>query len=86
MLSDIEFELFYAELDAQSSNVSIGHSEKAQEYIYVIHGKLLVHTERGDYTLEAGDSLVFDSSMDHTYANREDAPPAFIVINCYPGS
>ena len=47
MLSDIEFELFYAELDAQSSNVSIGHSEKAQEYIYVIHGKLLVHTERG---------------------------------------
>ncbi len=80
------FELFYAELDAQSSNVSIGHSEKAQEYIYVIQGKLLLHTERGDYTLEAGDSLVFDSSMDHTYANREDTLLAFIVINYYPGS
>lgn len=35
------FELFYVELDPMSSNASIGHSEKAQEYIYVMQGNYL---------------------------------------------
>lgn len=78
------FELFYAELDPGASNISIGHSEKAQEYIFVMKGQLALRTEAGDYTLEAGDSLVFDSSIGHTYINRQDILLSFLVINYYP--
>ncbi|NYB74962.1 helix-turn-helix transcriptional regulator [Sedimentibacter hydroxybenzoicus DSM 7310] len=78
------FELFYVELDAQSSNASIGHSEKSQEYIYIIQGELVLHTEAGDYTLNVGDSLVFDSSIGHTYINKQDTLLIFMVINYYP--
>ncbi|MEI3478525.1 MAG: XRE family transcriptional regulator [Bilophila sp.] len=56
------FELFYIELDPHSSNMSIGHTDKAQEYVYVIKGELILRTEGADYTLQEGDSLVFDSS------------------------
>lgn len=78
------FELFYVELDAESSNASIGHSEKAQEYIYVIQGQLLLHTETGDYTLDEGDAFMFDSSIGHTYFNRKNTQLTFMVINYYP--
>lgn len=78
------FELFRVELDANSSNATIGHSEKAQEYLYIIQGELVLHTEMGDHTLNAGDALVFDSSIDHTYINKQDSLLSFIVINFYP--
>ena len=78
------FELFYVELDPKSSNESIGHSEKTQEYIYIIRGVLLLHTETGDYTLNEGDSLMFDSSIGHTYINEQDTSLSFMVINYYP--
>lgn len=78
------FELFYAELDAQSSSISIGHSEKAQEYIYMIQGELLLQTNTGDHVLTEGDALTLDSSIGHTYVNRTDALIKFLVINFYP--
>lgn len=78
------FELFYVELDPHSSNASIGHSEKAQEYIYIMQGELSLHTDTGDYDLQPGDSLVFDSSIGHTYANSQDTLLTFLVINYYP--
>lgn len=77
------FELFYVELDAESSNSSIGHSEKAQEYIYIIKGELTLHTEKGNYILKEGDSLVFDSSINHTYINSQNILLTFMVINYY---
>lgn len=78
------FELFYVELDAYSSNATIGHSKRAQEYIYIIQGELVLHTEMGDHMLSAGDAFVFDSSINHTYINRQDFLLSFIVINFYP--
>ena len=76
--------MFYVELDAHSSNATIGHSEKAQEYIYIIQGELLLHTETGDYTLSRGDALMFDSTIGLTYINENDTLLTFMVINYYP--
>lgn len=73
------FELFYVELDAGTSNSTIGHSEKAQEYIYIIRGELVLKTEGRGYTLNEGDSLIFDSSIEHTYINKQRTLLAFIV-------
>ena len=78
------FELFSAELDAHSSNATIGHSEKAQEYIYIIQGDLILHTELGEHTLHEGDAMVFDSSIAHTYINQQYTLLSFMVINFYP--
>ena len=78
------FELFYIELDPHSSNLSIGHTDKAQEYVYVIKGELILRTEGADYTLQEGDSLAFDSSLDHTYVNEQDTMLTCLVINYYP--
>lgn len=78
------FELFYCELDSHCSNKTIGHSEKAQEYIYIIYGELVLDTENGEYTLRQGDSLAFDSSISHTYINNTNELLKFIVINYYP--
>ena len=78
------FELFYVELDPKSANASIGHSEKAQEYLFIMQGELKLHTETSDYTLNEGDSLMFDSSIGHTYINEKDVLLRFICINYYP--
>ncbi len=78
------FELFSVELDGQSSNKSIGHSEKAQEYIYVTTGELVVELESTEHTLKAGDSISFDSSISHTYTNKQKETTSFMVINFYP--
>lgn len=78
------FEFFYVELDAKSKNNSIGHSDTAQEYIYIIKGELVLHTQKEDYTLNEGDSLVFDSALAHTYINKQQTLLKFIVVNYYP--
>ncbi|WP_294343608.1 XRE family transcriptional regulator [uncultured Clostridium sp.] len=78
------FELFYAELDAECSNSSIGHTRKAQEYIYIIKGQLILSINSKNYTLNEGDSLMFDSAINHTYINKEDTMVTFIIINFYP--
>lgn len=78
------FELFYVELDPKSSNASIGHSPRAQEYIYLLEGELEIHTDAEDHTLAQGDALLFDSSVSHVYRNRREDPARFLVINYYP--
>lgn len=81
---DRNFELFYCELDAESANASIAHSPRAQEYIYVIEGSLTLKTDTAVYELYAGDSLVFSSSVNHTYINDGKIKVKFMVINYYP--
>lgn len=81
---DRNFELFYCELDAESANASIAHSPRAQEYIYVIEGSLTLKTDTAVYELHAGDSLVFSSSVNHTYINDGKIKVKFMVINYYP--
>lgn len=78
------FELFYVELDARSCNASAGHFAKTEEYIYVISGELVLKTESEEHILNKGDALAFDSSVSHTYINRQDSLVSFAVINFYP--
>ncbi|MCI1208098.1 MAG: XRE family transcriptional regulator [Treponema sp.] len=78
------FELFRMELDPHSSNDSVGHSEKSEEYVYVTDGELVLQTDGTSYTLQEGDAISFDSSKPHTYSNLQDRPLTCIVINYYP--
>ena len=78
------FELFRVELDPNSSNVSIAHPPKSQEYLYVLEGELTLETEAASYTLHPGDSLGFASSVPHTYHNRQPEQAVFLCINYHP--
>ena len=76
--------MFRIELDPHSSNESIGHSEKSEEYIYVTAGELILETKGVEYTLGEGDSICFDASVQHNYINRKDQLLTCVIINYYP--
>jgi transcriptional regulator with XRE-family HTH domain len=47
------------------------HRHSGQEFLYVLKGRLELHTELYEpLLLNAGDSVVFDSSMGHHYVSR----------------
>ena len=47
------------------------HRHAGEEFIYVLKGTLVLHTEFYDpVTLKAGDSILFDSSMGHHYVSK----------------
>mgnify|MGYP000476624420 CR=1 FL=1 len=76
--------MFYCELDAESAKLQSLIRQGQQEYIYVIEGSLTLKTDTAIYELHDGDSLVFSSSVNHTYINDGKIKVKFMVINYYP--
>ncbi|KAB8177831.1 helix-turn-helix domain-containing protein [Lysobacter maris] len=57
-----------------------------EEYIYVIEGRIVAHTEFYDpVTLEAGESIYIDSNMGHAYLVGEGCDEALILGVCAAG-
>jgi mannose-6-phosphate isomerase-like protein (cupin superfamily) len=50
------------------------------EFIYVIQGALGLHMNGEEVTLEAGDSMYFDSSVPHDYRRSGGRACAAIVV------
>lgn len=80
----IEFLHIILEKDDSSTKELITH--EGEECGIVLEGKLLVKTANGDYILEEGDSIYFDSTIPHRYINIGDktctsiwamTPPSF---------
>lgn len=78
------FEIFYAELDGKSSNASIGHSPKSQEFIFVMSGELVIEVGGESFTMTERDALTFASSREHVYLNNREETARFMIINYYP--
>jgi len=56
---------------------------QGEEFIYVIEGRIEVHTEYYDpVTLEAGQGIYIDSSMGHAYVVAEGCEEALILGVC----
>lgn len=56
------------------------HKHPGQEFIYVLAGKLELHTELYDpVLLKVGDSMLFDSSMGHYYVSAEEDETELLV-------
>jgi len=54
-----------------------------EEYIYVIEGRVEIHTEFYDpITLEAGESIYIDSNMGHAYVAAEGCTEATVIGIC----
>ncbi|MBF4694738.1 helix-turn-helix domain-containing protein [Fusibacter ferrireducens] len=78
------FELFIVELDQGTEHISVGHSEKSQEYILVLEGSLLLKANDHEYLLEKEDSISFSSATPHHYINHGENTVKAVVINYYP--
>ncbi len=54
-----------------------------EEFIYVVSGRIVVHTEFYDpVTLETGESIYIDSNMGHAYVTGEGCDEALILGVC----
>lgn len=78
------FELFMVELDPGTEHRAVSHSEKSQEYVVVLEGKLCLNTNEGEYHLNKEDSICFASANPHVYTNTGDCVLKSIIINYYP--
>jgi|TARA_B100000315_G_C14557079_1_gene578698 transcriptional regulator with XRE-family HTH domain len=88
-----DLELLCAELSAKKMVPSVNHVTAAsveeaggpqhhdgEEFIYVLSGRVVIHTEFYRPTLlEEGDSMYFDSNMAHAYV-AVDAEPSDILV------
>lgn len=57
---------------------------QAREYIYVLSGQLEVQVVFEPMTLNAGDSIVFDSTRPHRLTNKGDVPAVAVVAVVHP--
>jgi transcriptional regulator with XRE-family HTH domain len=77
---DPDVDFLYATYEvggASSSNAKLVR-HRGREYGIVLEGQLEVTVSFETYTLEAGDSISFDSQEPHLLANRSDAPATAI--------
>lgn len=58
-------------------------SHSGEEYIHVLEGTIIVHTEFYDpVTLKAGEGIYIDSNMGHAYVAAEDCDEALVLGVC----
>ena len=56
-------------------------AHEGEEFLYVLSGQVVIHTEFYTPTLlEEGDSMYFDSNMAHAYVSSGDEPAEIIVV------
>jgi transcriptional regulator with XRE-family HTH domain len=61
------FNCYYAEFFPVAGDRLRLHAHPGVEFIYTIQGALTVHLGGEEHTLQAGDSMYFDSSVPHAY-------------------
>ncbi|MCH8614715.1 XRE family transcriptional regulator [Sphingomonas sp. SM33] len=58
-------------------------SHSGEEYIHVLEGSIIVHTEFYDpVTLKAGEAIYIDSNMGHAYVAAEECDEALVLGVC----
>lgn len=60
-------------------------SHFGEEFLYVLSGKLELHTSHYDpLVLNPGDSIAFDGGMEHSYISISEEPAVLIMSNSMP--
>ena len=53
-----------------------------QEFVYCLEGEMVFWVDGEAYPLNSGDSLIFEASVSHRWANQTDAPAKAVVVIC----
>ena len=70
---------YLAEFPERGASSITEHYHEGAEFVYVLEGTLEIHYQGEDYSLNAGDSVYFDSSEPHSYRGRSAETRAIVV-------
>lgn len=80
LASDRKFNAYLAEFHTVPAAQLHLHQHSGVEFIYVVRGKLALKIGAEEETLDAGDSLYFDSQFPHGYSRVGTKPCSAVVI------
>ncbi len=75
-----KFNAFLADFDAEPSDKIRLHQHAGVEFLYVLRGKLDLTIGSDVHSLEAGDSIYFDSTVRHGYRRVSSHSTAAVVV------
>lgn len=78
--TDRRFNAYYAEFDHVAPGKFRPHEHAGVEFIYMLRGTLCLRHGGDEYVLRAGDSMYFDSTVEHAYSRRGTRPCSAIVV------
>ena len=71
---------FLAEFQSQVAGNEPAHQHSGNEFLYLLEGALTLRVKGEECTLEAGDSIYFDSSVPHSYRRVSRERCSAIVV------
>jgi transcriptional regulator with XRE-family HTH domain len=71
---------YYAEFEPIEPEKARIHQHPGIEFLYVITGELILRIASGEHLLETGDSIYFDSSVQHSYRRQGKKPCQAVVV------
>jgi len=81
--SSKKFEVYFLELMPGCVHESERHHGSVEEYILVCDGEATISIQDVKYVLKKGDSMRFQASQSHTYANLTDQKTSFYLLMYY---
>lgn len=75
-----KFEPFLVTVQPCESSIEDFNSHPGQEFNYVLEGKMLVVLNGHEIILEEGDSLIFNSELQHAMKALDNKPAKFLVM------
>lgn len=81
--SSKKFEIYFMEIMPGCVHTSDRHHGSVEEYLLVCDGEATVVIQEVDYVLKKGDSMRFEASQSHTYANFTDRKTSCYLLIYY---
>jgi len=75
---------YLAEFPGRPEKEAQEHFHEGHEFVYVVDGALLLHYQAEDHSLNAGDSVYFDSSEPHSYRGLTESSARAVVVTLPP--
>jgi quercetin dioxygenase-like cupin family protein len=67
-------------IDAFQEHLGVGYHHEGEEFVYVLSGKIEIMVGEHVNKLEAGDSLHFNSGIQHNLRNSGESTAELIVV------
>jgi transcriptional regulator with XRE-family HTH domain len=71
---------YFAEFEIIAPEKQKTHQHAGYEFLYVVHGKLILRIGADEHELKDGDAIYFDSGVPHTYRRGGKMPCSAVVI------
>jgi transcriptional regulator with XRE-family HTH domain len=81
---DRKFEVYFVEIDPGGSLSADGHQGGVEEYIFVSAGTLSLGVGDASYTVKRDQSVRFNASVAHRYANNHAPAVKALMVIYYP--